>query len=320
MTTLNLNALPTFVTIVDSGSFSAAAERLGISKALVTKHLADLEQLLGVKLAHRTTRKLGLTPAGTLFYARCKEVLADAEGAVREVEQFRDAPGGHVRISTAIAFGRLHLMPAIAHFLRAHPDITAEVHLTDRFADLVTGGEDIVIRSADMPRLRSLVARRLAPWRWALCASPEYLSRHPAPDAPADLVHHDCIVYTSNVRGAWHFRHGDARETVHVKGRFKANNADGVLQAVLAGIGVGVIPTMAAAEDLATGRLARLLPGYALPEGVLYAAYLPNPTMSRSVRTLVSFLVEAFGEDPPWDRRIDARAQAGGTEAASAPA
>ncbi len=301
---LNLNALVTFATIADTGSFSAAAEKLDVSKALVTKHLADLERLLGVKLMHRTTRKLGLTAAGSVFYDRCKHVIAEAESAVHEVEQFRHAPGGHIRISAAIAFGRLHLLPALTRFLHAHPDVTAEVHLTDRFADLVTGGEDLVIRSADIPRLRTLVARRLAPWRWVLCASPDYLATHPAPAVPQDLTLHNCLLYCSNSRGEWQFRQGAKEETVRVHGSFRANNADGILQAVRGGLGVAALPTMAAADDLVAGRLVRLLPQHELPAGVLYAAYLPNPTMSQCVQTLVRFLVDEFGDAPPWDRRL----------------
>lgn len=314
---LNLNVLVTFTTIADTGSFSAAAEKLDISKALVTKHLADLEQLLGVKLMHRTTRKLGLTAAGRVFYDRCKHVVAEAEGAVHEMEQFRESPGGHIRISAAIAFGRLHLMPALTRFLHAHPDITAEVHLTDRFADLVTGGEDLVIRSADMPRLHSLVARPLAPWRWILCAAPEYLAAHPAPVTPQDLALHNCIVYCSNTRAEWQFHRGGVEETMRVQGSFKANNADGVLQAVLGGLGIAALPTMAAVDDLEAGRLVPLLPQWELPAHVLYAAYLPNPTMSQCVQTFVRFLIEEFGDAPPWDRRL---AMVRGTPPSRAPA
>jgi DNA-binding transcriptional LysR family regulator len=304
---INLNEFTTFSAIVDAGSFSAAAEKLGISRALATKHVADLEQSLGVKLMHRTTRKIGLTAAGSAFYARCKRLISEAEGAVRDLEQFRSAPGGHIRVSSAIAFGRLHLVPVVARFLESHPDISVELHLTDKFADLITGGEDVVIRTAEEPRLMSLVARRLAPWRWVLCASPAYLAHHEAPRTPADLAAHNCILYCSNAREEWRFRgpHGD--ETVHVKGNFKANSADGVLQATLAGLGVSAITTMAAAEDIKAGRLVRLMPAYALPAGVLYASYLPNPTMAQCVQTFLRFVESAFGEHPYWDEGLEPR-------------
>ncbi|ANN65690.1 LysR family transcriptional regulator [Bordetella bronchialis] len=302
---LNLNEFTTFVAIADAGSFSSGAERLGISRPLATKHVADLEQTLGVKLMHRSTRKIGLTPAGSLFYERCKRLMSDAQHAVRELEQFRAAPGGHVKVSAAIAFGRLHLIPVITRFLARYPGITVELNLTDKFADLITGGEDVVIRTACEPRLLSLVARPLAPWRFVLCAAPAYLARHPAPQAPQDLARHNCIVYCSNAQGEWRFRSARGDETVRVRGNFKANNADGVLQATLAGLGVAAITTMAAAEDIRAGRLVRLLPDYVLPEGVMYASYLPNPTMANCVQTFVRFLEAAFAPGPYWERDLE---------------
>jgi DNA-binding transcriptional LysR family regulator len=301
---INLNEFVTFSAIADAGSFSVAAEKLGISKALATKHVADLEHTLGVKLMHRTTRKIGLTTAGAVFHERCKHLLTEAEGAVHELEQFRNAPGGHIKVSAAIAFGRLHLVPLIARFLERHPDISVELNLTDRFADLITGGEDVVIRAAEEPRLLSLVARRLVPWRWVVCAAPSYLGRHPPPLVPQDLSRHNCIVYCSNTQGEWKFSSAAGCETVGVKGNFKANNADGVLQATLAGLGVAAITTMAAAEDIRAGRLIRLLPDYLLPEGVMYASYLPNPTMAQCVHTFVRFLETEFGNEPHWERGL----------------
>jgi DNA-binding transcriptional LysR family regulator len=301
---VNLNEFVTFVAIAEAGSFSAAADRLGVSKALVTKHLADLELSLGVKLMNRTTRKAGLTAAGDLFYERCKHLLAQAESAVNDMEQFRASPVGNVKVSAAIAFGRLHLVPLIARFLQRNPGTTVELHLTDRFADLVTSGEDVVIRTAEEPRLLSLVARPLAPWRWVLCAAPSYLRQHEAPREPQDLADHNCILYSSNVEGAWTFVGPGGGRKVRVRGNFKANNADGVLQATLQGLGVAAIATMAAAEELRAGRLVRLLPGWQLPAGVLYASSLPNPTMPRCVQGFIEFLQTELSGEPAWDEGL----------------
>ena len=301
---IHLNEFLTFATIVEAGSFSGGAEKLGISKALATRHVADLEQALGVKLMHRTTRKLGLTAAGAMFHERCRALIAQAETAVHEVEQFRADPGGHIKVSAAIAFGRLHVVPLIARFLARHPQISVELNLTDRFADLVTSGEDVVIRTADEPRLLSLVARPLAPWRWILCASPDYLARHGTPGTPAELRDHNCLLYCSNTSGSWHFSGADGDETVRVRGNFKANTADAVLQATLQGMGIAAITTMAAAADVHAGRLVRLLPQYRLPEGMVYASYLPNPTMKQCVQTFVHFLASEFGDEPYWERGL----------------
>jgi DNA-binding transcriptional LysR family regulator len=301
---INLNEFVTFARIVEAGSFSAGAEKLGISKALATRHVADLEQMLGVKLMHRTTRKLGLTVAGTFFYERCRQLLCQAESAVHDLEQLRAAPGGHIKVSSAIAFGRLHLIPLTSRFLALYPGITIDLHLTDRFADLITSGEDVVIRTAEEPRLQSLVARPLAPWRWILCAAPRYLEERGMPHAPGELAQHNCILYSNNLDSAWKFTGPEGELVVRVRGNFMANSADGVLQAALQGLGIAALPTMAAAEEVKAGRLVRLLPGYRMPEGTLYASYLPNPTMPQCVQTFVQYLTSELGNAPYWDSAL----------------
>lgn len=298
---INLNEFVTFARIVEAGSFSAGAEKLGISKALATKHVADLEQVLGVKLMHRTTRKLGLTVAGKLFYERCRQLLSQAESAVHDLERLRAAPGGHIKVSSAIAFGRLHLVRLTGRFLALYPGISIELHLTDRFADLITSGEDVVIRTADEPRLQSLVARPLAPLRWILCAAPAYLEERGTPRSPRELAEHNCILYSTNLDGCWKFSGSDGELAVDVFGNFKANSADGVLQAALQGLGIAALPTMAAAEEVLAGRLVRLLPAYRMPESTLYASYLPNPTMPQCVQTFVQYLTSELGDEPYWD-------------------
>ncbi|WP_144629837.1 LysR family transcriptional regulator [Bordetella genomosp. 13] len=298
---LDLNEFLTFSVIADTKSFSRAAEKLGISKALASKHVADLEHALGVKLLHRTTRKLGLTAAGEVFHERCRQLLAHAEDARREMERFRSAPGGHIRISSAMTFGRRHLLPAVARFLTRYPDVSIDVDLSQQFPDLVTGGADIVIRQVQEPVLLSLVARRLAPMRFVACASPAYLARHPAPETPADLAAHNCLVYFVNARGEWNFVGPEGECAVKPKGNFKANTADAVVQAALGGLGIAVVPTFAAGQALRDGALQRVLPGYRLPERALYAAYLPNPTMAHCTKLFLDFLVGEFGDAPYWD-------------------
>lgn len=301
---LDLNEFLTFSVIADTKSFSRAAEKLGISKALASKHVADLEQSLGVKLLHRTTRKIGLTPAGALFYERCRQLVAHAEDARHEIEQFRSAPGGQIRVNSAMSFGRRHLVPAITRFLGLYPNITVELDLSQQFPDLITGAADVVIRQADEPVLLSLVARQIAPVRWLVCASPSYLEQHPPPRAPQELAEHNCLVYFANTKGEWTFSGDDGEHTVRIQGNFKANSADGVLHAALGGLGVAAVPSFAASDYLRSGELRRLLPDYRLPERALYAAYLPNPTMAHCTRLFVSFLAEYFGPDPYWDHDL----------------
>lgn len=301
---LNLNEFVTFVTVTDAGSFSNAAEKLDVSKALVSKHIGDLERSLGVKLLHRTTRKLGLTAAGAVFYERCRELIDHVDNARSQLERFRQAPGGVVRISAALCFGRLHLVPAIARFVKRHPEVSIEINLTDKFVDLITTGADVVIRSAEEPRLLSLVARKLAPLRWILCAAPAYLEEHGTPRRPRDLAAHNCLVYCRNTRGEWTFDGPQGAETARVRGNYRANNADGVLEGVLQNLGIAALPTMAVSSHLRDGRLVQLLPEYRLPEQAVYAAYLPNPTIAHAVQTFIRFLEEEFGEQPYWDAGI----------------
>jgi len=298
----NLNEFVTFAAVMEEGGFSRAAEKLGVSKGLVSKHISDLEESLGVKLINRTTRKIGLTAAGVIFHEHCQQIMAHAQGARYELEQFRNNLGGVIRVSSAIAFGRLHLISAIAKFQRQNPDVSIELDLSKDFADLVSGAADVVIRTAEEPRLLSLVARKLASLRWIVCATPDYLRENPVDTRIEALSAHNCILYTSNTKGEWQFRRKAEVRNVRVKGNFKANNADGVLQAVLENLGVAILPTMAVSGYLESGQLVRLFPEYQLPEKILYAAYLPNPTMSRCVQSFVRFLSTEFGENPSWDQ------------------
>lgn len=298
---MDLNAFVTFATVIEEEGFSRAAEKLSISKALVSKHISGLEESLGVKLVNRTTRKIGLTTAGTIFYEHCQQIMSHAVGARYELEQFRSNLGGVIRINSAIAFGRLHLISAVAKFQRQNPNVSIELDLSKRFADLVSGEADVVIRTAEEPRLLSLVARKLAPIRWVICATPEYLSKNPLGGNIEELCQHNCIVYTSNSKSEWVFNIGSDTKTIKVKGNFKANNADGVLEAVLENLGVASLPTMAAYTYLKSGQLVRLFPEHQLPETTLYAAYLPNPTMAQCVQSFVRFLSTEFGGHPYWD-------------------
>lgn len=298
---MDLNEFQTFTVIVDTMSFSRAAETLGISKALVSKHVAHLEQSLGVKLMHRTTRRIVLTPAGVLFHERCRQLVAYAKDARNEVEQFRNEPGGRIRVSSAMSFGRRHLVPAIAQFLERYPDVSVELNLNQQFPDMFSSAADVVIRQAEEPVLLSLVARRLAQVKLLVCASPAYLARHQPPRRPEDLHEYNCLVYFANSRGEWVFTSEEGQHIVRPKGNFTANSAEAVLSAAVHGMGIAVLPEFAAADLLRAGELQRVLPSYRLPVRSLYAAYLPNPTMAHCTRLFVSFLGEYFGSKPQWD-------------------
>lgn len=297
----DLNALATFVAVVNANSFTIAADRCGISKALVSRHIQELEQSLGVKLLNRSTRKLGLTQAGERFYERCSRIVADADDAVRDAEELSRGAHGLIRISTAITFGRVHLLPAVGEFLLQNPSIQINVNLSERFADLISGNADLVVRLAEEPRLSNLVARRLAPARWVVVAAPSYLAAHGEPGAPRDLLGFNCLVYDKPKGSEWRFRGREGEITINVSGNLRANVADGLVDAALAGVGIAALPSFAASEHIVSGRLVELLPDYAMSESTLYAVFLPDRRLPERIRTFVQFLADRFGPEPYWD-------------------
>lgn len=296
----DLNALATFVAVVKANSFTQAADHCGISKALVTRHIQDLEVSLGVKLLNRSTRKIGLTQAGERFYDRCARIVAEADQAVRDVEDLARGSHGLIRISTAITFGRMHLLPAVNDFLVLNPSIQIEVTLSERFADLISGNADLVVRLAEEPRLSNLVARRLAPARWVVVASPEYISKHGVPLTPRDLLDFNCLVYDRPKGGDWRFKGRDGEQSIKVSGNLRSNVAEGLLDAAISGLGVAALPSFAIAPYIANGQLVALLDGYALPESTLYAVFLPDRRLPERIRTFVQFLADRFSSEAYW--------------------
>lgn len=296
----DLNALATFVAVVKANSFTQAAETCGISKALVTRHIQDLEVSLGVKLLHRSTRKIGLTLAGEKFYDRCVRILDEADQAVQDLEDLTRGSHGLIRISTAITFGRMHLLPAVHDFLELNPSIQIDITLSERFADLISGNADLVVRLAEEPRLSNLVARRLAPVRWVLVASPQYISQHGVPLTPRDLLDFNCLIYDRPKGAEWRFKGKDGDQSIKVSGNLRTNVAEGLLGATLGGMGIAALPSFAAAPYLNSGQLVELLPEHALPESTLYAVFLPDHRLPERIRTFVQFLVERFSREDYW--------------------
>lgn len=300
----DLNALATFVAVVKANSFTQAADNCGISRALVTRHIQDLEVSLGVKLLNRSTRKIGLTQAGERFFDRCARIVSEADEAVRDVEQLSRGSHGLIRISTAITFGRMHLLPAVNEFLVLNPSIQIEVNLSERFADLISGNADLVVRLAEEPRLSNLVARRLAPVRWVLVASPDYISRRGVPVTPRDLLEANCLVYDRPKGGEWRFKGREGELSIKVAGNLRSNVAEGLLDAAIAGLGIAALPSFAVGPHVASGALVELLADFALPESTLYAVFLPDRRLPERIRTFVQFLAERFSPEPSWDQQL----------------
>ena len=294
----------TFVNVVAAGSFTAAAQRSNMSTALVSKYIGQLEDRLGVRLLSRTTRSLVLTEIGSSYLERCIQVIDDFDELEAAVHNKRSNPSGNLVISAPVTFGEMHLTAAVARFLARYPDISVDLRLTDRFVGLVDEGIDLAIRISELAD-SSLVARRLAPARIVACAAPSYLAQHGIPRDPHDLANHACIVDT-NFQGSseWPFKIGAKRISVKVSGRFSVNSAQSSRTMIIAGAGIGLIPTYAIAEDIKKQNAVMVLEPFETLDPGLYALYPHNRHLATKVRVFIDFLVEEFAPEPIWERTL----------------
>jgi DNA-binding transcriptional LysR family regulator len=301
-----LTSMSVFVKVVARRSFAVAARELRLSRAGVSKHVLALEQSLGVRLLNRNTRRLSLTEVGTVVHERYARILEEIDEVEASAGALQMTPRGVLRVASSVSFGIAHLAAAIADYLAKYREVSIDLVLNDRTIDLIEEGFDVAVRVGHLAD-SSLIARRLAPIRLVLCTSPEYLARYGAPTHPSDLQHHDCVVYIFREgHGEWRFVGPDgAEETVHISGRLRANNGNLLRVAVLKGQGIGLAPTFLVGEDLAAGRLLRLLPDYAPVEEDLAAVYPHRRQLSAKVRSFVDFLAERFAREPEWDRWRD---------------
>jgi len=304
----SLTSMKVFGAIVEAGSFASAARRLRLSRAVVTKHVAALEDRLNVRLLERTTRKLSVTEAGGRYYERCMQILAEIEDAEREAAQATAMPRGTLRISAPHTFATQHIAPHLAEFRRRFPEVDLEFVLSDRFVDLLEEGFDLAIRIADGLPESSLVARRLAPCRFVVCGAPEYFERHGEPQVPDDLAAHSCLGYTLSPRErSWVFAcPQDQRHVVNVDGPLRSNSGDLLRAAAVGGAGVMVLPTFYVGEELARGHLKAVLTDYRVQEYGIYAVYPSRKHLTAKVKTFIDFLTERFGTDPYWDEWLKA--------------
>ena len=296
----NLTSMAIFAKVVDENSFSGAASRLGLAKSTVSKSVRQLERRLGAQLLNRTTRRLSLTEAGSAFYQSCARIVNEAETAEAEIGRLNDTPRGTLKVNSSMVFGTRHIAPAVAEFLSAHPEMHLDLTLTDQFVDLVEGGYDLAIRIGTMAD-SSMIARKLAPCRFVLCAAPDYIARAGMPSAPRDLAHHVCLRYAYQAtRDSWRLAGPDGEHSIRVDGPFRANNGDALKTAALAGFGIIYAPTFLVADDLAAGRLRIVLGAYAWNSGI-YAIYPETRLLSAKTRAFVEFLAARFAPAPPWE-------------------
>ena len=279
-----------FTAVVDAASFVAAGDALGISKAAVSRYVSELEQRLGVRLMHRTTRKLSLTPEGELFLARCRDILASIDASEAEISTRSVTASGLLKVSVPVSFGISHLAPLWSEFLDRHPQITLDIQLADRVIDLVDEGFDLAVRIARLPD-SSLVSRRLASTRLVLCAAPSYLKRRGTPQHPSELTQHEVVSYSLMAMGdQWQFIGPEGPVSAKVRPRMWSNNGDTCISAALQGAGIQLQPTFLIEQQLASGQLVEILPQYRSVELGIYAVYPSRKFVLPKVRALVEFL------------------------------
>ena len=293
--------MQTFNAVVEAGSFVKAANALDISNAAVSRYVVDMETRLGVRLLHRTTRRLSLTEEGQVFYARSKELLAELQEAEDEITSRRDAASGLLRVNAPFTFGILHLAPLWGEFKALHPKVSLDITLADRLVDLVEEGYDVAIRIA-MLENSSLVSKRLATTRIVVCASPQYLAQHGTPQHPSELTNHAIISYSYlSTKDEWKFTGPHGPVSVKTNPCIHTNSGDTCRAAALAHQGVILQPTFLVGRDLQEGTLVELMPEYRSIELGIYAVYPTRKHVSAKVRALIDFLAVHFaGRGPAW--------------------
>jgi DNA-binding transcriptional LysR family regulator len=262
-----------------------------------------MEERLGVRLFQRTTRQLKLTETGEGFYERVVEILRDIDDAEAFVSHMNAKASGTLRITAPTVFSRMHIAPYLASFMMQHPDLTIEMHLSDEIIDIVGEGMDLAIRVAELND-SSLVARKLAPCRRMVCATPDYLDRHGCPQTPADLAKHSCL--SLNYQQVWRLSGPNGVETVRISSKVRSNSGDVLHETQLSGLGLAMRSSWAISSDLKAGRLKVVLPEYHETSGVaVYAVYPCRQFVPAKLKLFVDFLAQQFGPVPYWDRDLD---------------
>jgi DNA-binding transcriptional LysR family regulator len=298
---MDLNDIVVFTKVVETKSFTGAADVLGLPKSTVSRKLAQLEERLGVRLVQRTTRKLALTDIGEAYYTRCARIVADVAAAEQLVTDMQATPRGRVRVSASVDLSTTYLGGIIADFVEHHPDINVELDASDRLVDLIEEGFDLAVRIGPLAE-SSLIARKLTTIDLALCASPAYLATNGAPQHVEELDAHDHVLFTPTSRNqAWTLVNGDATYEFSRPARFASNNYAAVRDVVRANGGIAVLSDFMIASDLASGALVRVLPQWRTRPAEVHAVYPARQNLPPRLTYFLNHLAKAFSR-PPWDR------------------
>jgi LysR family transcriptional regulator for bpeEF and oprC len=288
-----------FVRAAEERSFTRAAHKLGISPSGVSKAISRLETQVKVRLLHRTSRSIAITPEGTAFYERCRQIVADLEDAEQLLSRAQRTPQGLLRVTLPLSVGRLHLARALPEFVRRYPEVKVEARLTDRLVDLVEEGFDVAVRMGKPPDSR-LVARQIATGVLATCAAPSYLRRHGVPRTPEDLASHNCVHFVVPSTGRvqeWKFQQGGKRLSMAVPGNLSLDHAEALVEAALAGTGLIQISSYVTGPAIRRRLLKAVLTEFQVDSPAVWVMYPHNRNLTPRVRAFVDFLVERFAGD-----------------------
>lgn len=299
---MNIEHLKLFMRVATTNNISMAGKELGLSPAVASAHINKLEEELGVRLIHRTTRKVSLTEEGVAFLPHAEDVLSSIETARASVGAGNALPKGNLRVTAPSSFGRMHLMPALTGFLSRYPDLSIDLRLTDTIVDLVEGGFDIAIRNADLKN-STLIARKLATDNRIVCASPEYLAKFGEPITPHDLRNHQCIAIAGLEN--WVFETPDGHLNTKIKGRFRTDHGEAVRDACANGLGIAMSATWSVYQHLERGELVQILRDYPLvSETAIWAVYPSSRLLAPKVRVFIDYFSECYGRPPYWDQKL----------------
>jgi len=295
-----LKAMEVFVTVVDCGSQSTAAEKLDLSRPVVSRYIAELEDWIGNRLLHRTTRKLSLTAAGEELLPQCRHILDLTEDMHSTVQPTDAAPQGLLRITVSTSFANAQMARAVADFIKLYPKVSVEFLLLDRTVNLIEERIDLAIRTTNSLD-PNLIARKISVCRSVICASPEYLRTHGVPQRGDDLLAHQCLTHSFHEKHTWNFDHQGQSHAYAVQSSMMANESTVMMQAAEAGAGIALLPTYLAAPAIRAGRLIPLLREYEATTLGIYAVYASRKHMPPALRAMLDFLAERFSDRPEWD-------------------
>ncbi|WP_079432799.1 LysR family transcriptional regulator [Zoogloea sp. LCSB751] len=298
-----LHAMEVFVRVAEAGSFTAAADHLGLARSAVTRQIAALEAHLGVKLIARSTRSLKLTSAGLAYLERSREILDLVGVAESDLAGGDRRPRGPIRVSVPMSFGVRHLVPLVADFVTTYPEVSLDMDFDDRQVNLIESGLDLAIRITTQLD-PTQVARRLSVARMVTLASPAYLERHGCPQKPEDLLAHQCLGYTGTAKVSWPYLVDEELIWVPVRCRLQANSGDALVDMAQRGLGICRQPSFIAAPAIQAGLLTRILVDFPGPELGIYAVFPSNRYVPSRVRALADYLAERIGPVPYWDQSL----------------